>query len=201
MRRVVFLGALVTLLAVLATPVSAQTPETWYVNASAGPGFGTGGTSAGSLTGIGLNVLPRLSIQAEFGTSQDSVRNQHLAADFGGAPTTRSAAFLMNGNVRLQLPSAGRWNPSVTAGAGTYRGSWIMPNGSPGRLPSIDRATYPALNVGGALNYRVKDWLGLGANYRHYYVMSQEPATNLRTSARENTRVNSVTFGATLYLK
>jgi hypothetical protein len=206
MRRVCTLGALVTLLAAAPARVSAQTSERpWYVDATLGPSFRTSGTAGTASTAIGLNIFKNLSIAGEVGTIRGVAYGQSdpmLTVRNGGTmPNETSYAYHVNANLRLDVPEAGRWKPTLTAGLGTFRAPWAQTSAEASVVRSRDRFTHPAINYGATVSYRLTDWLGIGADFRQFVVFTEPTPTAVSSTRRSSEQIGRIAVGASLYFR
>lgn len=177
MRRAVFLGALVAILALVSAPVSAQTsttptlgqPQAWRVNATVGPSFGTLGTAPAALAAASYEMGNGVSITGEAGTFRGKPILRDIPAISGPDvdPDDRVNAFHYNVNLTYEVPERAGFSPYVTAGVGAFNTSMVdTPVPGAGPFATYDRFTRAATNVGGGLGYRINRWLGVRADYR-----------------------------------
>jgi opacity protein-like surface antigen len=100
-------------------------------------------------------------------------------------------AYHANANLTVQPAPLGRLAPYATAGFGTFTGSTVASADiGPSRLRQYDRATNPAENLGVGTTFRLTDWLGINADYRHFFV-----------NADDVQHVNRFTTGISLFVK
>ena len=179
MRRVVYSSALVTILALFAAPVSAQTSQMpgigddrpWHLDATIGPSFGTTGTAAAALASAGYELGRGWSIVGEAGTFRGRPLELRSVVPGASGPAVddsqRTNAFHYNVNMQYLVPERGGLRPYLTAGFGAFNTSMVderIPG--LGNTAALDRVTHAASNAGAGLTYRVNDWLGLNADYR-----------------------------------
>jgi opacity protein-like surface antigen len=205
MRRVVYIAALVTITALSAAPVSAQSlesmpgrsgPGTWHVNAVVGPSFGTLGTAPSSAASASYELGAGWSLEGEAGTFRgDPIEKASLVPSATPLPalTTdeKANAYHFNANIRYTAPERNRFMPYVTAGVGTFRTTMFTP-GTTGLsgLSGYGRETHSATNFGAGLTYRVNRWLGASADYRMFVF-----------NINEAPRVNRFTTGVSILLR
>jgi hypothetical protein len=195
MRRVVHLGALVTALALWATPVAAQTDTSaaWFANATVGPAFGTPGVTPAAHFGAGRDFGERWSILVEVG----SLRNQPFEDRRvpGGVllPSDDDRRVITgygNFNVMYRMPETNRLAPYVTAGGGMFLAPVVVNGPFGSNIVDYDHNPEPAANLGGGVTMRLNRWLGVNLDYRHFIV-----------AARETEQVGRFTTGLAIMLK
>lgn len=180
MRRAVFLGALVTVLALASAPVSAQTsstailsrPEVWRLDATVGPSFGTLGTAPAALATASFDMGHGVSIAGEAGTFRGKpLVRKSVGSAPGIDPDDRANAFHYNVNLTYRVPERAGFSPYVTAGVGAFNTEMVdVPTPGVGPFATYDRFTRAATNVGGGLGYRINDWIGVRADYRLFTI-------------------------------
>lgn len=185
MRRVVYLGALVTTMALLSAPVSAQTADTtqvmpaepearpWHVNALVGPSFGSLGTAPTSAASAGFELGNGWSIVGEAGTFRGKPIEGPAVVPGLAPPAVdddaRATSYHYNANIMYRAPERVRLMPYVTAGVGAFRGTMLTAAApGPSGLDRLDRNTHSVSNVGAGLTWRINDWLGASADYRTF---------------------------------
>jgi opacity protein-like surface antigen len=86
-----------------------------------------------------------------------------------------------------------RLEPYVTGGLGSFTTDTVIRDVMVGttRLQDRRRTTDVATNLGAGLTYRFNDWVGIGADYRTFFVHRDESTP----------RVNRFTAALTLTLK
>ena len=178
MRRVVFLGALVTALAVCSTPVAAQTETSdWQANVSVGSAFGT--RTAPAVAGAaGYSFGRGLSLVADFGTFEtepfEDRRGSINPTLTIPADETEANAYHLNANLMYRIPERARLSPYLTAGVGTLLGPLLV-NAPIGRTDlEFDHDPQLAANLGAGLTVRLNRWLGLTGEYRYFAVNSSD---------------------------
>lgn len=188
--------ALVTALA-LAVPVSAQSAgDRVSFNAAVGPSFGTVGATVSTMAGLDVKVTDRAVIVGEFGVLPHvpfrDAQEIAVPAPFEGE-SPRVYAYHWNANVKVAPFEATRLEPYITAGLGSFTADTVVKAASigPNRFEDRRRVTDIATNVGAGAIYRFNDWIGVGADYRTFFV-HREDATP---------RVHRFTAGLTLSLR
>ncbi|MFO7301510.1 MAG: outer membrane beta-barrel protein [Acidobacteriota bacterium] len=202
MRRAAVLGALVTILALPASQVSAQTAtpgvdhvRPWHVNATIGPSFGTVGTAPTTMASAGYELGNGWSLVGEAGTFRGKPLEFETVIPGATGPAVddsqRANAFHYNVNVYYQVPERARLLPYLTAGVGAFNTMMVdEPIPGLGSIATLDRVTHAASNLGGGLTYRLSDWLGLTADYRLFVFNTNEAQ-----------RVNRFTTGVSILLR
>jgi opacity protein-like surface antigen len=180
-----------------AAPAAAQSQATDRVgvDAAVGPSFANTGTTFAASAGLNVVLNDRTSLVGEFGTMQrapfrDAVEIAPPAPDNS---TARVNAYHWNANLKVRPFEVARFEPYVTGGLGWFSADTIVNDQVIGTTHFEDRrrATDFATNVGAGVTYRLTDWLGVGGDYRTFFVY------------RDNStpRVNRFTAGLTLSLK
>jgi len=179
MRRfVIVVVAVLAVCAIFATPVKAQVRhDGWFLNAGVGPSFGTLGSTPIVDASTGFKLTDRISLVGEFGMLPHT--SVEKAADV--APTVPPVIasrekiyannYHANGNLVVEPAAWSRFSPYVTGGFGSFTGSTVA-IGKVGdtRISAYRDATHPATNLGAGVTYRLSDWLGVNADYRHFIV-------------------------------
>jgi hypothetical protein len=191
MRRFGYVGALVTMAALFAVPVSAQTSDAspqrgaWHVNAVLGRSFDSVGVGPAGVTSAGYDFGQGLSVVGELGTFKIKP-----AIPLGVTyDVDRVNSYHANANVRYSLPNVGWFGSYVTTGFGTFNTSTIIDGPASATAPAFDRDTHPAANVGFGFNLRLTPWLGFGGDQRSFF---------LNGSPQDVRRVHRFTLGVTL---
>ena len=179
-----------------ATPVLAQDDRLTF-NASVGPSFANIGSTVSTLAGVDITLNDRASIVGEFGVLphapfQDAAHIAPAVPVLGTAPA-RVNAYHWNGNLRVRPFEFGKLEPYVTGGVGSFTADTIVSDQMVGttRVEDRRRASDVATNVGGGVNYRFNDWVGVGADYRTFFVHRDETTP----------RVHRFTAGLTFSVK
>ncbi|HYE88922.1 MAG TPA: outer membrane beta-barrel protein [Vicinamibacterales bacterium] len=182
------------LLAVLAiaTPALAQA-DRFSFNAAVGPSFGNVGTTFSSMAGLDFRVNDRTAIVGELGVLPHAPFRDAAIVAPAAESALRVNAYHWNGNVRVRPFETARLEPYVTAGLGSFRAETVVGErlGSATRIEERRTMTDLATNVGAGVVYRLKDWVGIGADYRIFFV-HRDGATP---------KVNRFTAGLRLSLK
>ena len=181
MRTMMRVGlALLMALAVSSPSLAQDGPGRLGVNALVGPSFGNVGTTFSTMGALDLRLSDALTLTGEAGILprapfRDATEVAAPAA-FDDPTNLRVNAYHWNGNVRVRPVTFGNLAPYITAGAGSFSadtvgrsrqvgGSWIQDR---------RRVTDFATNVGVGAMYRATGWLGLGADYRTFFVHRDE---------------------------
>lgn len=185
------------LLMALATaiPAAAQADRVSF-NAAVGPSFANVGTTFSTTAGLDIKLTNRTAIVGEFGVLPhapfgDASEIAPPAPDASVA-SPRVNAYHWNGNLKVRPFELARFEPYVTGGLGSFTADTIVNDRTVGmtRFQDRRRATDFATNIGAGVNYRLSQWVGLGADYRTFFV-HRDAGTP---------RVNRFTAGLTLSL-
>jgi opacity protein-like surface antigen len=198
MRRSVIVLALIAACALVAAPASAQvqSENNWFVNASVGPSFGTLGSTPGINASAGYKLTPYVSLGGEFGVLPHAPFDKaNVVAPAPGSITSPAAvhvnAYHTNANLFVQSAPLGRFEPYATIGIGAFTGSTVAKTDLPdSTLKQYSRETNWAENFGVGTGFRLTNWLGLNADYRHFIV-----------NATDTQHVNRFTTGVSLFVK
>lgn len=172
MRRI----ALAMLIALsLAVPAAAQSKDgRLSLNAAVGPSFANVGTTFSTTTGLDVKVNDRTMLVGEFGMIPRAPFHEaaEIAAPVPVASDARVNAYHWNGNLKVRPFEIGPVSPYVTGGLGSFTSDTVVSDVMVGatRFEDRRRATNFATNVGAGLNYRINDWVGIGADYRTFFV-------------------------------
>ncbi len=157
-----------------ATPVMGQDDRVTF-NAAVGPSFANMGTTLSTMAGLDVRLTDRASLVGEVGMLpsapfRDAANIAPAVPSADGS--SRVNAYHWNGNLRLQPFEVGRFEPYVTGGIGSFTADTIIRDQVVGttRFEDRRRATDLATNVGAGVNYRFNDWVGVGADYRTFFV-------------------------------
>jgi opacity protein-like surface antigen len=189
---------LIAVCALFAAPASAQVQNhnQWFANATIGPSFGTLGSTPMVDASAGYMLAPNVSVAAEFGVlSHAPFDKANVVAPTLGpiaSPSdTHVNAYHTNANLFVQSSTVGRFYPYATVGVGAFTGSTVAKSVLPGStLIQTSRETNLADNIGVGTTYRLTNWLGLNADYRHFIV-----------NASETQHVNRFTTGVSFFVK
>ena len=192
--RTLFRTGLALLMALaLATPALAQDRVSF--NAAVGPSFANVGTTVSTMAGLDVQLSDRTAIVGEFGVLPHAPFRDaaEIAPPVDGFDATRVNAYHWNGNLKVRPFEAGRFEPYLTGGIGAFTADTIVNDRFVGTTRVEDRrsATDFATNLGAGVTYRFNDWVGIGADYRTFFV-HRDDATP---------RVNRFTAGLTFSLK
>lgn len=171
-RRVV-LGLLVAL--ALAVPAAAQSDDGRFVlNAAVGPSFANVGTTFSAMTALDVKLNDRTALVGEFGTMQRAPFRDaaEIAPPVPAPDDSRVTAYHWNGNLKVRPFEVGGFEPYVTGGIGSFTSDTVVSENQVGltRIEDRRRTTDFATNIGAGLNYRITDWVGVGADYRTFFV-------------------------------
>lgn len=194
MMRPVLLGVLVAL--AFAVPAAAQSDEGRIsFNAAVGPSFANLGTTFSTIAGVDVKLNERAALVGEFGVMPRAPFRDaaEIAAPVTGSSDSRVNANHWNGNLRVRPFEVSRFEPYLTGGIGAFTSDTIVNDVTVGttRFEDRRRTTDFATNVGAGVNYRFNDWIGVGADYRTFFV-HRDDATP---------RVHRFTTGLTLSVK
>jgi hypothetical protein len=159
----------------LSSPVFAQAPaDRLSLHASVGPSFANLGTTFSTTAGLDLALTDRVAVVGEFGTLPHAPFREaaEIAPPVGADEPSRVNAYHWNGNVKVQpfrLPSLA---PYVTAGVGSFTADAISDTTQISGLSVQDRRRVSdfATNLGAGVVYQITDWVGIGADYRTFFV-------------------------------
>ena len=193
MRRVVL--ALVIALA-FAVPAAAQSDDARVsLNAAVGPSFANVGTTFSTMAGLDVKLNDRAAVVGEFGIiPRASFREAaEIAAPVAVSSDSHVNAYHWNGNLKVRPFEVAGLNPYVTGGIGSFTSDTVVSDVMIGLTRFEDRrsATNFATNVGAGVNYQINDWVGVGADYRTFFVHRDESTP----------RVHRFTTGLTFSLK
>jgi Outer membrane protein beta-barrel domain len=198
MRTVRRLGTALLLALAFTSTVHAQTgDDRLSLNAVVGPSFANVGTTFSALGNVGYAVNDRVSLVGEAGLLRHAPFGE--AADIApslavpGGSEARVNGMHWNGNIAWRPIEIGRLRPYVTGGIGAFTADTIVSDRREGNLTVEDRrrVTDFSTNVGAGALYPLTDWVGLGADYRTFFVHRDG----------ETPRVHRFTGGLTFSLK
>jgi opacity protein-like surface antigen len=154
-----------------ATPAMAQ-DDRFSFNAAVGPSFANVGTTFSSIAGLDLKLNDRASIVGEFGVLPHAPFREAAIVAPAADGALRVNAYHWNGNLKVTPFEKGRIEPYVTTGLGSFTADTIIGERAVGttRIDERRRTTDLATNLGAGLFYRVNDWVGIGADYRTFFV-------------------------------
>jgi opacity protein-like surface antigen len=196
MRRLIFVLALLVACALMATPALAQSDHNrWFFNAGVGPSFGTFGSTAAANASGGYRFGDHLALAGEVGILPHASFDKAASIAPSVSPVMSSSdvhvnAYHANANMFVQPSSWGRFTPYATAGFGAFTGSTVASTATASsHIVQYSRETNPATNLGVGATYRLTDWLGVNADYRHFVV-----------NAADTEHVNRFTTGVSLFV-
>lgn len=166
-------------------------------NAAVGPSFANVGTTFSTTAGLDIKLNDRAAIVGEFGLLPHAPFRDASeiapAAPAVGSDSPRVNAYHWNGNLKLRPFTVGKLDSYVTGGIGSFTADTVLNDQVIGttRFEDHRRATDFATNLGAGVNYRLNDWVGIGADYRTFFVHRDETTP----------KVNRFTAGLTLSLK
>jgi len=192
-RRVV-LSLLIAL--AFAVPAAAQSDDARVsLNAAVGPSFGNVGTTFSTIADLDVKINDRTALVGEFGIMPRAPFRDaaEIAAPVADSADARVNAYHWNGNLKVRPFEVRRFAPYVTGGIGSFTSDTIVNDVMIGPTRFEDRrtATNFATNVGAGVNYQINDWVGVGADYRTFFVHRDESTP----------RVHRVSTGLTFSLK
>jgi len=178
------------------SPASAQNDRVSF-NAAVGPSFANLGTTFSTTAGIDVKLNGRTSVIGEFGVLPHAPFRD--AAEIAPAPPVTGTgspqvnAYHWNGNLRVRPFELGKLEPYLTGGLGSFTADTIVSDQLAGTTSFNDRrrATDFATNLGVGAAYRFNDWVGIGADYRTFFVHREDTTP----------RVNRFTAGLSFTLK
>jgi len=193
LRRVVL--ALLSALT-FAVPAAAQGDDSRVsLNAAVGPSFANVGTTFSTMAGLDVKLNDRTAVVGEFGIMPRAPFREasEIAAPTAAGSDARVNAFHWNGNLKVRPFEFRRFEPYVTGGFGSFTSDTVVNDVMLGttRFEDRRRTTNFATNVGTGLTYRFNDWVGVGADYRTFFVHRDESTP----------RVHRLTTGLTFSLK
>ena len=165
------------------------------VNASVGPSFANVGTTFSTTADLDVALTDRVSVVGEFGILPHAPFRDasEIAPPVADGQATRLNAYHWNGNLKVQPFKIADIFPYVTAGVGSFTADAISDTSRIGDLSIQDhrRVSDFATNVGAGVLYRINDWVGVGADYRTFFVRRDG----------NDPRVHRFTAGLSLSLK
>ena len=160
-----------------------------------GPSFANVGTTFSTTAALNFDLTDRLAVVGEFGILphapfQDA---SEIAPPVGDSAVRRVNAYHWNGNLKLRPFTVGNLSPYVTAGVGSFTADAVSETSEVGGLSIQDhrRVSDLATNVGAGALYLINDWIGIGADYRSFFVQRNG----------NDPRVDRFTAGISLSLK
>jgi opacity protein-like surface antigen len=192
--RRVLLALLIAL--VFSLPAAAQSDDSRVsLNAAVGPSFANVGTTFSTIAGLDLKLNDRTAIVGEFGVIPRAPFREasEITAPVAPLSDSRVNAYHWNGNLKVRPFEMRRIEPHVIGGVGSFTSDTVVSYSMVGttRFEDLRRTTNFATNVGAGVNYRLTEWVGVGADYRTFFV-HRDDATP---------RVHRFTTGLTFSLK
>ncbi len=154
--------------------VPSETPRV-SLNAAIGPSFANVGTTFSTTAALDVKLNDRTALVGEFGMMTRAPFHDatEIAAPVTG-PTddSRVNAYHWNGNLKVRPFEVRGFAPYVTGGLGSFISDTVVNDVvlGPTRFEERRTATDFATNVGAGFNYRLTDWVGIGADYRTFFV-------------------------------
>jgi opacity protein-like surface antigen len=177
MRHAVVYATLLAACALFATPASAQVREDhWFVNAGAGPSFGTFGSTPAANLSTGYNLNRYWSVGGELGVLPHAPidKASRVAPSFSPviSPNDQHVnAYYGNVNLFVKATPWQHFTPYATAGVGLFRGTTVLSSTvGDTHLIQYGHETNPAMNLGVGTTYDLTKWLGVNVDYRHFIV-------------------------------
>ncbi len=202
MQRPVLIVALIGTWTLFASPLSAQTntyqpmhQNGWFLSANVGPSFGTLGSAPLAGASAGYNVTNNLAIVGEFGFRAHAPIADAAAFAPPVTPLSFSNQYVnthnLNANLLFRANPWGRLQPYATAGFGEFASQRVGVGTLRGmEITEADSETNPAWNLGFGAIYRLTNWFGINADYRHFIV-----------NAANTEHVNRFTTGVSLFIR
>jgi opacity protein-like surface antigen len=175
--RRVLLALLIAL--VFSAPAVAQTDDSRVsLNATVGPSFANVGTTFSTIAGLDVKLNDRTALVGEFGIIPRAPFGDaaEIAAPVAASSDARVNAYHWNGNLKVRPFEVHGLAPYVTGGIGSFTSDTVVSDVMIGPTRFEDRrtATNFATNVGAGVNYQINDWVGVGADYRTFFVHRDE---------------------------
>jgi hypothetical protein len=176
MRRVVL--ALVIALAFAVPSVAQSDDPRVALNAAVGPSFANVGTTFSTVADLDVKLNDRTALVGELGIIRRAPFRDasEIAAPVAVASDARVNAYHWNGNVKVRPFKVGGVAPYVTGGIGSFTSDTVVSDVmiGPTRFEERRTATNFATNVGAGVNYQINRWVGIGADYRTFFVHRDE---------------------------
>jgi hypothetical protein len=174
-------GVVLALLIALAfaAPAAAQSDDARVsLNAAVGPSFANVGTTFSTTADLDVKLNDRIALVGEFGIIPRAPFRDasEIAAPVAVSSDARVNAYHWNGNLKVRPFEVGALAPYVTAGIGSFTSDTVVSDVMIGPTRFEDRrtATNVATNIGAGLNYQINRWVGVGADYRTFFVQRDE---------------------------
>jgi opacity protein-like surface antigen len=127
---------------------------------------------------LDVKLNDRVSVVGEFGIIPRAPFRDasEIAAPVAVPSDARVNAYHWNGNLKVRPFEVGRLAPYVTGGIGSFTSDTVVSDVMIGPTRFEDRrtATNFASNVGAGVNYPINRWVGVGADYRTFFVHRDE---------------------------
>jgi opacity protein-like surface antigen len=158
-----------------AVPAAAQSGDSRIaLNAAVGPSFANVGTTFSTTTDLDVKLSDRATLVGEFGMIPRAPFRDaaEIAAPVAESSASRVNAYHWNGNLKVRPFEIGNLNPYITGGIGSFTSDTVVNDVAIGTTRFDDRrsATNLATNVGAGVNYWLNRWVGVGADYRTFFV-------------------------------
>jgi opacity protein-like surface antigen len=163
-----------------AIPAAAQSDDARVsLNAVVGPSFANVGTTFSTTAGLDVKLNHRAALVGEFGVIRRAPFSDatEIAAPIAPSDDVRVNAYHWNGNLKVRPFEIGGFAPYVTGGIGSFTSDTVVNNDvmmGPTRFADRRTATNFATNVGAGVNYQINRWVGVGADYRTFFVHRDE---------------------------
>jgi opacity protein-like surface antigen len=178
---------------VVSTSAFAQSDNRVSLKAAIGPSFSNIGTTYSALAGVDVRLNDRVALVGVFGATphtpfQDAAEIAAPLSVVGSQPEHVNA-YHWNGNIQVRPFQFRGLRPYVTGGLGSFIADALVSDTTVGgatvqdRRRTIDFAT----NVGAGVTYQLNDYVGVGADYRTFFVHRDG----------DTPRVNRLTAGLT----
>ena len=176
-KRRVLLAGLIAL--AFAVPAAAQSEDPRVsLNATVGSSFANVGTTFSTMAGLDVKLNDRTALVGEFGIIPRAPFRDaaEIAAPVPASSDARVNAYHWNGNLKVRPFEVGGLAPYVTGGIGSFTSDTVVSDVMIGstRFEDRRRATNFATNVGAGVNYKINRWVGVGADYRTFFVHRDE---------------------------
>jgi opacity protein-like surface antigen len=193
MRPVVF--ALLMALAFAVSAAAQSDDPRVSLNAAVGSSFANVGTTFSTMADLNVKLNDYAALVGEFGLIPRAPFRDasEIAAPVAVSSDARVNAYHWNGNLKVRPFRFGGVAPYVTGGIGSFTSDTVVSDVMIGSTRFEDRrtATNFATNLGAGVNYQINRWVGVGADYRTFFVYRDESTP----------RVNRFATGLTFSLK
>jgi opacity protein-like surface antigen len=148
-----------------------------------------------STAGLDVKLNERTAIVGEFGVIPRAPFREasEIAAPVAALTDSRVNAYHWNGNLKVRPFGIHKIEPYVLGGLGSFTSDTVVEDSMVGttRFEDLRRTTNFSTNVGAGVNYRLNNWVGIGADYRTFFVHRDESTP----------RVHRFTTGLTFSVK